>query len=126
LVLPILVVDQDEHAAVPGLLDDVLDRGEEIQVGLPLGLGGLGQFGLADFLHGHRVATSRATYRASMSTSMFRRLPGCTVPKVVQVWVWGITLTPKSRPSTSFTVKETPSSATDPLGATKRARSSGA
>jgi hypothetical protein len=36
-----------------------------------------------------------------------------------------MTLTPKARPSTSLTVSEMPSSATEPLGAMKRARSGG-
>jgi hypothetical protein len=29
LILPVLVVDQDEHAAVPSLVDQLLRRGEE-------------------------------------------------------------------------------------------------
>ena len=41
-------------------------------------------------------------------------------------FVWGIRLTPNSRPSTSLTVSEVPFSATDPLGAMKRASSGGA
>ena len=52
-----------------------------------------------------------------MSASMFTLSPGCSVPKVVTEAVWGMMLTPNTSPTTSLTVRDTPSIATEPLGA---------
>ena len=46
-------------------------------------------------------------------------------PQVVTACVCGMMLTPKSSPSTSFTVSDVPSRATEPLGAMKRASVAG-
>ena len=40
--------------------------------------------------------------------------PAATLPQVVATLVCGISITPKSRPETSFTVSEVPYSATEP------------
>eukprot|EP01036_Dinobryon_divergens_P044684 gene44683-59640_t len=61
-----------------------------------------------------------------MSTSRLTRWPTLVCPRVVTAWVCEITFTPKQFPSTSLTVSEMPSIATDPLAATKRASSGGA
>ena len=47
----------------------------------------------------------------------FTRVPGAIVPNVVLSCVCGMMLTPKPAPSTSFTVSETPSIATEPFAA---------
>ena len=52
--------------------------------------------------------------------------PTASAPNVVTFSVCGMTSTEKVSPSTSLTVSDTPSSATEPLGAMKRARSCGA
>ena len=58
-----------------------------------------------------------------MSTSIFTVSPGCSVPKVVTVAVWGMMLTPKSSPSTSFTVSiEARDGVTTGISAADRAR----
>ncbi len=49
-------------------------------------------------------------------------LPGFERAEGRDLGVCGMMLTPKRVPSTSLTVSETPSSATEPLGAMKRAR----
>src|SRR5262249_41717045 len=103
LVLTALVVDEDEHAAVARVLDDVLDRRDDL-----------------DETHARSFPRRRATYRASRSISRLMRSPVRARPNVVLACVWGMMLTPKRRPSTSLTVSDTPSSATDPLGATTR------
>ena len=56
-----------------------------------------------------------------MSISTLTGSPALAVPQVVTASVCGMMLTPKVFPSTSFTVSEVPSSATDPFGAMKRA-----
>src|SRR5215469_4603898 len=57
---------------------------------------------------------------------MFTLSPGRRPPQFVTSSVVGIKLMVKTAPETSFTVSETPSSATEPFGATYFARASGA
>src|SRR4029079_12269585 len=118
LVLAVLVIDQDEHPALAGFLDDILGRGLHLAEGHPPSV-------LFERTHG-LCSHSRCTYRASMSSSRLSRWPGLAVPRVVTAWVCEMMFTPKRLPSTSFTVSEIPSTAIEPLEAMKRASSPGA
>ena len=61
-----------------------------------------------------------------VSISRLTSSPARSAPKVVTCSVCGMISTVKVSPSTPLTVSETPSSATEPLGAMKRASSAGA
>src|SRR3546814_2277083 len=73
LVLPILDVDQDEHAPRARLLHDLVDRGERASVDVGETVGHV-----RDHLPpaAGLVERRRATYRASGSTSIFKTSPG--------------------------------------------------
>ena len=60
------------------------------------------------------------------STSRLSACPGASFPSVVTAQVCGTRSTPKSAPSTRPTVRLTPSSATEPFSAMKRASPAGA
>ena len=60
---------------------------------------------------------SRSTYRASRSISRLTRTPAASAPRVVTSSVCGMRFTENFAPSTSFTVRLTPSSVTEPLRA---------
>ena len=59
LVLAVLVVDQDEHAALAGLLEDFLDRGEIGLIGRIAQTGD--EVGFLDRLHNQMLSARRAT-----------------------------------------------------------------
>src|SRR6185437_12249442 len=90
-------VHQDEHSPIAGVLDDILDPRNVVVID-----GNVHPF------------TSLATYRASRSIS------------ILTFSVCGIMFTPNRTPSTSFTVRDTPSRATEPFGAINRAKFAGA
>src|SRR6185436_21098667 len=79
-VLPVLGVDQDVHAAIACLLDDLLNRRDRV------GKVVLGHVGFHSFAFG-RHSSMRATYRASMSTSRLTRSPRVRAPRVVTLSV---------------------------------------
>ena len=54
-----------------------------------------------------------------MSISRFTCIPGTRERNVVAARVWGIRFTSKRAPSTAFTVRLTPSTAMEPLAATR-------
>src|SRR5439155_19234991 len=101
LVLAVLVVDHDDHAPGGDLLERLFDRGEH-------GLRGA---------HA-RTPTSRSTYLASTSTSMFTGAPGSASPRFVRASVSGISETSNSRSSRRETVRDTPLTATYPFSTT--------
>src|SRR5690606_10935892 len=95
-VLPVGIVDDDDHLAPPDGVGQLLDGGE----------------------FGHRVAPSmRSTYLAITSTSMLTRSPGWRVPSVVTANVCGMRATSKPESVTPATVRLTPSTATEPFPA---------
>src|SRR5690606_6341513 len=104
LVLPILGVDQDVGPPVAGVLENVLDRTDRTVVAV-------GRQGA------HAVSCHRARYRASISISRLTRAPVFSAPRVVCSRVWGMTFTSKRVPSTALTVRDTPSTVIEPLGA---------
>src|SRR5690606_40625497 len=79
LVFAIFRIDEDEHLAVAGVLDDFLCRGKV--------------FLIAHFLL--LTSAMRATYRASTSISRLIRRPTVKPPKVVWDCVCGMILTVK-------------------------------
>ena len=96
LVLAVLVVAHDDHAAGADVLQRRLDRGER---------------------PAHR-ATSFSTYLASTSTSRLTGRPGAAAPSVVRSSVSGISATENQSSPISATVSETPSTAIDPFSTT--------
>src|SRR5581483_3308985 len=90
-VLAILVIDDDDDLATADRGDCVLDRCEGHQA----------------FLH----CSSRSTYFAVTSTSRLTRSPASLCPRVM-------TATVNPSPSTSTTVRLTPSTAIDPFSTT--------
>src|SRR5439155_9418576 len=97
LVLAVLGVADDDHLAVADVLDRFLDRAERA---------------------GAHRATSFSTYFANTSTSRFTTRPGAASPSVVRSSVSGMSDTVKPSPSTSATVRETPSTAIEPFSTT--------
>src|SRR5215210_7867142 len=98
LVLAVLVVADDDHAAGPDLLDRLLDGSE----------------GTA-----HGTATiSFSTYLASTSTSRLTGVPGAAAPRLVRSRVSGISDTENVSAVTLATVRETPSTAIEPFSTT--------
>src|SRR5204863_5886509 len=92
LVLAVLGVADHDHLAVADVLEGVLDRAE------------------GDVAHaGTPLATSFSTYFASTSTSRLTDRPGAASPRFVRSSVSGMRDTVKPSPSTSATVRETPS-----------------
>src|SRR5262249_42745150 len=97
LVLPVFVVDDEDDAALPDLLDGLVDRRE----------------------HGHCAplsASDRCRYFPMTSISTFTDSPSASPPKVVTASVCGITMTSKVVTASAATVRLTPSTATDPCG----------
>src|SRR5690606_21905128 len=107
LVLAVLGVDEDVGPPVAGVLEDILDRADRAVVHI------------GRQLH-QAVSCHRARYRASMSISRLTASPSFRPPSVVASQVWGMMFRPKVRPSTAFTVSDTPSTVIEPLGAMKR------
>ena len=110
LVLAVLGVDQDDHAAVAQVLDDLVDRRQEA-----LALRVLDSSSSRPSPP-HTPSGPRHVAREQVDLEV-DPVAGLFVPKVVWVKVWGMRLMPKRLPSTSLTVSEMPSSATEPLGA---------
>src|SRR3954453_21765868 len=96
LVLAVLVVADDDHAARADVLERVLDRGER---------------------PAHRL-TSFSTYLASTSTSRFTGRPTSAVPSVVRSSVSGMRETENESWSIADTVSDTPSTAIEPFSTT--------
>ena len=96
LVLAVLRVADHDHLAVADVLDGLLDRAER----------------------GVRHVLSFSTYLASTSTSRFTGRPGAAAPSVVCLSVSGMSDTSKPSSSTLETVRDTPSTAIDPLSTT--------
>src|SRR5262249_55756241 len=89
LVFTILVVDDQQHPALPDLLDAFLDRGEGHDVPLS--------------------ASDRCRYLPITSVSMFTAWPSASPPKVVTASVCGITITSNVCVPSSAIVRLTPS-----------------
>ncbi len=147
LVLPVLVVADDDHPALADLLDRLVDRRERARR-----LGAHAATSLSTSIRlmrrpasRHRsdsygdqpprrrsdscgdqpldvdpthAATSFSTCLASTSTSTLIRLPTRAAPNVVRLRVSGIRATLSEWSSTAATVRLTPSSATDPFSTT--------
>src|SRR5581483_6262705 len=109
-VLAVLVIDQHEHAAAFRLFDQLGGGGFEL---LETHCAAPGP------VWGPSRPRRRATYRATWSISRLTGTPVPFEPRFVTSWVIGIILTPKSSSPTSFTVREMPSRAIEPLGAMK-------
>src|SRR5438552_1970273 len=97
LVLPVLVVDDDQDAAVPDLLDRLVDGREAAH-------------------HAPFTASDRCTYLPITSVSMLTARPAASRPSVVTASVCGISITSKAASSSDATVRLTPSTATEPWG----------
>src|SRR5262249_49768249 len=102
LVLPVLVVDDDDRLAPRDLDGPLLHRPE-----------------------GHDRATSFSTYLAITSTSRLTGSPTALRPSVVSLRVVGIRPTEKLSAPTAATVSETPSTAIEPFSTTYRPRPGG-
>src|SRR5205085_8710341 len=105
LVLPVLVVQDDDGAAV-------LDRGDRVLDGVQ-----------AQARRHRRLSSRRSTYFAITSTSRLTGSPGARRPIVVSRRVVGMRLTSNqgaasSTSLTALTVSETPSTAIDPFSTT--------
>src|SRR5262249_23933488 len=105
LVLAILVVDQDHHAAGADLVQRALDSFD----------GGA-----------HRIPPrSFSTCLASRSVSRFTASPMASLPSVVSSRVCGMIATEKVSASTAFTVSETPASPIEPFSTMYRSSAGG-
>ena len=116
-ILAVLVIDQDEHAAVARLVDDLLGRGEEAVLA-----GGASSGFATKRLHALEIA------REHVDLEIDRLARVASSPNVVTAAVCGMMLSANSTPvvgvATSLTVSETPSTVIEPLGA-RRARARG-
>src|SRR5690606_6108639 len=108
LVLPALIVHDDDRLAGA----QFLQRGGDVSEA-----------------HGSLLSvvnsSIRSTWRATMSVSMLTCSPTPRAPRVVAVRVSGMSDTSNQSPPTALTVREMPSTAIDPLFATKWASSEG-
>src|SRR5690606_29783078 len=109
LVLPILVVHEDHHPARADLRDGPLDLLEGVHRPCSLAWG----------------RRSRSTYLPITSPSRFTAAPCAFSPSVVDASVSGMSIT-ENRPSCRrFTVKETPSTATEHFSTSQRSSNGG-
>ena len=113
LVLPVLVIDQDEHAAVARFLDQLIGGGEVLRQ-----LDGLQVLAFLELRQPRDVARQHVDLDV-------HRVAGRSEPKLVTEAVCGMMFTPKVSSATSLTVNDTPSTAMLPLTAMKRARAVG-
>ena len=104
LVLAVLAVADDDHAAAADLLDRLLDRRERAlpRLGRRCLVLGLGHLAHARSFPANG-ATNRSTYFATMSHSTFSLLPGASSPRFVRSRVSGISETStQSSPSSAI------------------------
>src|SRR5205085_5604576 len=108
LVLPLLVVDDDDHLAGGDVCEGVLDGGESHCSPLTLS-------GTLRGASGTRSPRRDSTYLARISTSRLTTSPGTLECSVVALSVCGMSATLKAPSCTPATVRLTPSTATDPF-----------
>src|SRR2546428_426121 len=104
LVLTVLVVGDQEHPALPDLLDGLFDTREPAH-------------------DDPRNASERTTYLPITSASMLTGCPTRSRPSVVAASVCGINITSNAAASSAATVRLTPSTATEPFGTISAANS---
>ncbi len=117
LVLAVLGIDDDDHAAIAHVLNDLSRRGQESRAFF---IGNCAKaLGSRSGLHQARHVTRE---QVDLDVDLVARL---FAPPGGLGQGQGDEIDPETGPCTSFTVSEVPSRATEPLGATKRASGAG-